>query len=97
MTYSEINALAVKHYGLKHQMVKYAEELSEADTAIIRLVLLERDYDSLVKNLVEEIADVLNMSDQIMDALHIRSDVLKLCEEKIQRLRVTIAKEQREK
>lgn len=50
------------HYGKDHQLLKFAEECGELQTAIARFILnpTEENYE----NLVEEIADVEIMCEQ---------------------------------
>lgn len=56
-----------KHYGAEHQIVKSAEELTEAATAAIRYsaALREDDRTDRYMNLIEELADVEVMIAQL--------------------------------
>lgn len=71
------------HYGKNHQLLKFAEECGELQTAIIRFILdpNEKTY----KNLVEEIADIKNMDQQIEYLLEIEDDVDRVQAKKILR------------
>lgn len=56
-----------KHYGAEHQIVKAAEELSEAATAAIRYSAALREDDRIDRymNLIEELADAEVMIAQL--------------------------------
>lgn len=83
MTREEILAKALRHYGIKHQMVKTLEELGELSQAIARLWAEEGD----VANLAEEIADVRIMTDQVVMALQLEEVVHRVEAEKLVRLK----------
>lgn len=56
-----------KHYGAEHQIVKAAEEFSEAATAAIRYSAALREDDRIDRymNLIEELADAEVMIAQL--------------------------------
>lgn len=83
MTREEILAKALRHYGIKHQMVKTLEELAELSQAIAKLWAEEGD----VTNVAEEIADVRIMTDQITMALQLEDVVRRVEGEKLVRLK----------
>lgn len=83
MTRDEILAKALRHYGVKHQMVKTLEELGELSQAIAKLWAEEGD----VANLAEEIADVRIMTDQVVMALQLEDAVHQVEAEKLLRLK----------
>lgn len=83
MTRDEILAQALRHCGIKHQMVKTLEELAELSQAIAKLWAEEGD----VANLAEEIADVRIMIDQITMALQLEDVVRRVEGEKLVRLK----------
>lgn len=83
MTREEILAKALRHYGIKHQLIKTLEELSELGQAVAKLWAEEGD----VANLAEEIADVRIMTDQITMALQLEDVVRRVEGEKLVRLK----------
>ena len=83
MTRDEILAKALRHYGIKHQMVKTLEELAELSQAIAKLWAEEGD----VTNVAEEIADVRIMTDQVAMALQLEDAVHRVEAEKLVRLK----------
>lgn len=83
MTREEILAQALRKYGIKHQLVKTLEELSELGQAIAKLWCEEGD----VGNLAEEIADVRIMTDQVVMALQLDEVVHRAEAEKLVRLK----------
>ena len=87
MNNNEIYAEAIKTFGEKHQIVKAIEELSELTTALARYSLGMGDLD----NIAEEIADVEVMCEQLTMIFKNLRQVLKIKDQKIERLRRTIA------
>lgn len=69
-TQADIIAAAVKHYGIKNQLLKTVEELSELQRAIVRTLIDSNVNDEpdmeLFENLIEETADVRIMVTQMM-------------------------------
>lgn len=63
------------HYGKAHQTVKFVEECAEAITAIQKLQQVDNSEDCVraYDNLLEEIADVRIMVQQMM---HLHSEVM---------------------
>ena len=61
------------HYGKDHQLLKFAEECGELQTAIARFILNpnEKNYE----NLIEEMADVRTMAQQVEYLLDIEDNV----------------------
>ena len=72
MTMQPLKMIA-DHYGKDHQLLKFAEECGELQTAIARFILdpNEKNYE----NLIEEIADVRTMAQQIEYLLDIEEKV----------------------
>ena len=66
----------IEHYGYKHQLEKLIEELQELQHAII--------YEG-EENVKEEMADVLNLIEQITHHKHWESDIYKIKYFKTQR------------
>jgi NTP pyrophosphatase (non-canonical NTP hydrolase) len=63
MIEKEILKKAIEHYGEEYQMLKFVEELGEAVTAVARFALTLNEKTE--KELIDEVADVLIMSEQI--------------------------------
>ena len=55
----------MEYYGINLQLFKMIEELTEATTEVIKV--LSGKPDACIKSLVEELADVALLSDQIID------------------------------
>ena len=87
MSGNEIYEQAIKTFGAKHQIVKAVEELSELVTALARYSLGEGDLD----NIAEEIADVEVMCEQLTMIFKNLRQVLKIKEQKTERLRRMLA------
>lgn len=66
----------IEHYGYKHQLEKLIEELQELQHAII--------YEG-EENVKEEMADVLNLIEQILHYKNWEADIYKVKYFKIQR------------
>ena len=62
---------AIKHYGNENQMMQTMEELSELSVAISKCLRYKDDIEAR-NNLVEEIADVLIMIDQLKIIMNIK-------------------------
>ena len=82
MTREEILSKALRHYGIKPQMIQATEELGELIQAIAKLV----NERGTVENLAEEIADVRIMLDQIEMALMLEEQTRRIEGEKLVRL-----------
>lgn len=89
MTNTEVYCDAVYTFGEKHQITKALEELSELSTALARYQNGEGDFE----NITEEIADVEIMCEQLQMIFKNRPAVLKVKQDKTDKLRRTIAKE----
>lgn len=61
------------HYGKDHQLLKLAEECGELQTAIARFILDPNANN--YKNLIEEMADVRNVAQQIEYLLDVEMEV----------------------
>lgn len=55
----------MSHYGIQAQLFKMIEELTEAQTEVIKM--LSGKPDKSLAHLIEELADVALMTDQIVD------------------------------
>lgn len=53
------------HYGIQAQLFKMIEELTEAQTEVIKMV--SGKPDKSIDHLIEELADVALMTDQIVE------------------------------
>ena len=62
---------AIKHYGVENQMAQSIEELAELIVAISKCLRYKDDIEAR-NNLVEEIADVLIMIDQLKIIMNIK-------------------------
>ena len=62
---------AIKHYGNENQMMQTMEELSELSVAISKCLRYKDDIEAR-NNLVEEVADVLIMIDQLKIIMNIK-------------------------
>ena len=62
---------AIRHYGNENQMMQTMEELSELSVAISKCLRYKDDIEAR-NNLVEEIADVLIMIDQLKIIMDIK-------------------------
>ena len=72
-----------EHYGLENQLIQLAEECGELATACLHR---RRNADGTLNNLVEEMADVLIMIEQIRIMEGIRGkDLIKTIEGKLTR------------
>lgn len=58
-------AKIINHYGLRMQLFKLIEELTEAQTEVIKMITGKPDAD--VDHLIEELADVALLTDQITE------------------------------
>jgi len=67
----------IRHYGYEHQLAKLIEELRELEEAI----LYKQDSESIK----EEMADVLNLIEQIINYQNWNDDVQEIKEHKIAR------------
>lgn len=58
---------AAGKFGVKNQIIKTIEELSELQKALCKYILYVSpdEYEKLLKNIVEEIADVEIMTEQL--------------------------------
>lgn len=89
MTNSEIYQEAINTFGAEHQITKAVEELGEPSTALARYLNGDGDID----NITEELADVNVVCEQLCMIFKNRADVLKIKQEKVTKLRRTVAKE----
>lgn len=81
---------AIEHYGEKAQLEKTLEELKELRLEVRRALEGRLDKEALVS----EVADVLNMLQQLQLIFDFSScDVLRICGEKMQRTMERIQKE----
>lgn len=62
----------MNHYGLNSQLFKMIEELNEAQAEVVKVLAGKKDAD--IAHLVEELADVALMTDQILDFYERRED-----------------------
>ena len=62
---------AIRHYGVENQMAQSIEELAELIVAINKCLRYKDDIEAR-NNLVEEIADVLIMIDQLKIIVNIK-------------------------
>ena len=62
---------AIKHFGVENQMMQTMEELSELSVAISKCLRYKDDIEAR-NNLVEEVADVLIMIDQLKIIMNIK-------------------------
>ena len=62
---------AIRHYGNENQMMQTMEELSELSVAISKCLRYKDDIEAR-NNLVEEVADVLIMIDQLKIIMNIK-------------------------
>ena len=67
----------IEHYGYENQLKKLVEELRELEQAVI--------YEHPDEHIKEEIADVLNLIEQITHYKHWEADIYKVKYFKIQR------------
>ena len=58
-------AKIINHYGLRMQLFKLIEELTEAQTEVIKMLTGKPDAD--VDHMIEELADVALLTDQITE------------------------------
>lgn len=79
---------ALIRFGSHNQLVVAIEELSELQKEICKFFR----HEGTVENLVEEVADVSIMIEQIKFILDIEDDVNKVMGEKIERLKRRIEK-----
>lgn len=79
---------ALVKWGRHNQLVVAIEEMSELQKEICKFFRHEGDN----KDLVEEVADVSIMLEQILFMFDIEDDVKKVMEEKVQRLKRRISK-----
>ena len=68
----------IKHYGYEHQLIKLLEELKELEDVILNCPTHE-------EHLQEEMADVLNLIEQIMAYKDWVADICEIKEYKINR------------
>ena len=62
---------AIRHYGVENQMAQSIEELAELIVAINKCLRYKDDIEAR-NNLVEEVADVLIMIDQLKIIMNIK-------------------------
>ena len=67
----EILEKAIRHYGVENQMAQSIEELAELIVAINKCLRYKDDIEAR-NNLVEEVADVLIMIDQLKIIMNIK-------------------------
>lgn len=70
-----------KHFGLESQMQQLIEEMAELTQAICK----HKRGLNVEENLIEELADVKLVLDQVISLLHAESDVSKVVNQKIER------------
>jgi len=79
--YAQAN-LILDHYGIEHQKAKTIEELAELIVAIQKNLL--SDTDSLSREVLEEIADVLSgFKGSAIFVSHSRDEIYRLCDSMI--------------
>ena len=82
----EILEKAIKHYGAKNQMAQNIEELAELIVAINKYIRYPDNVESK-QHIIEEIADVLIMIDQLKIILDIKDYEIRCYRDyKLQRL-----------
>ncbi len=82
----DICQLALDHYGREHQMAKTIEECSELNRALARALFIEMD----LTNLLEEIADVKIMIQQMEMKFCSEQGMDAIVERKLERLKKLI-------
>ena len=86
---------AIRHYGNENQMMQTMEELSELSVAISKCLRYKDDIEAR-NNLVEEIADVLIMIDQLKIIMDIKDYELECYRQyKLERLERRIENEKK--
>lgn len=90
ITYEERKALyydAIAKYGTQHQMIVAIEELSELQKEICKDLRGNKN----LKNLIEEIADVTIMLEQLRLIIGENDEVCEVMDSKIERLRERVS------
>ena len=80
----EICKTALTTWGKHRQIMMLLEEMSELQKEVLKNINREQDN---IDALAEETADVLIMLDQLMDMYHIRENVAKQAEFKVNRIK----------
>lgn len=82
MNHYKIIRKIAKHYGFKHQGLKLAEEAAELSSAMCKLLSGEGGRNAVI----EEMADVTIMIEQIQYLMHIdKSEIISKMEGKLNR------------
>ena len=82
------------HYGLRHQLLKTLEELSELSEAIVRHI--EKPTQETKAHIVEEWGDVLNMGKQVLSLMDVsETEVIGKAIEKVNRQMGRIEEEEK--
>ena len=89
MTNTEVYRKAITHFGKNHQIAKALEELGELQVALARYLVGRGDPE----NIAEELADVEIMCEQLEMIFINRAKVLKIKQDKTDRLRRKISME----
>lgn len=89
VTNSEIYQEAINTFGKQHQITKAIEELGELHIALARFLNGNADLD----NIAEELADVDIVCEQLCMIFKNRAQFLKIKQEKVAKLRRTVAAE----
>lgn len=87
----DIYKKAISHYGAKHQMFKTVEELAELSAALMKYNL--EGHGKL--NVLEEVADVIVMIEQLRIILDADSVIDGIIESKLMRLGAKLATRER--
>lgn len=76
-------SLIMSHYGIQAQLFKLIEELTEAQTEVIKM--FSGKPNKSLEHLIEELADVALLTDQIIDHYGQRSRFKAIYDYKIKR------------
>lgn len=76
-------SLIMSHYGIQTQLFKLIEELTEAQTEVIKMLSGKRDKS--LEHLTEELADVALLTDQIIEYFGQRSQFKTIYDYKLKR------------
>lgn len=88
----DIYDMAINHWGMQKQMTKAVEELAELTKEICK-IQLDDGPEITTKNLVEEIADVRIMLEQLEWMFQIFTEVEETIQYKLDRTKQRIEKE----